>query len=159
MKYSMNKTPILLAAALVTLVGLATTAIAQTGGPPSAADVGAAQGLAAVLAPISGSDWVVKSEDNVCGVSSARQITNPAKVDYEALMNATSEMKELKRAGIKRDSARGQALVTKARDKVRRAARSVMTEKQYCSVWKKISHKKNRAVTDITAAVKAKLNP
>ena len=126
----------------------------------------AAPGALALTAPAApqpaeqtttGSDWVVKSEDSVCGVSEAHMITNPAKVDYDALMEATPEMKELKRKGIKRDSARGQTLVTAARDRVREAASAVMSEKGHCSVWKEISHKKDKAVTDITDAVKAKL--
>ena len=106
---------------------------------------------------LTGADWDVKSENSVCGVSTARQITNPAKVDYEKLMSATSEMKELEREGIKRDSARGQTLVIKARDKVRRASKAVMDEKGHCSVWKKIRHKKGRTVADITSSVEAKL--
>jgi hypothetical protein len=135
---------------LATLTGLATSGVA----------LDAAQGLDGARSSqvdLTGSDWEVKSEDSICGVSAARQITNPAKVDYEKLMDATEEMKELKREGIKPDSARGQALVTQARDKVRRAAKAVMTEKGHCSVWKKISHKKNQEVTDITSAVKDKL--
>ena len=104
-----------------------------------------------------GSHWIAKSADSVVGVSEARQVTNPAKIDYEKLMKATPEMKELRKEGIDKTSARGQTLVTAARDRIRRAARSVMTAKGHCSVWKKISHKDKRTVTDITEAVKAKL--
>lgn len=136
-------------------IGAALLATALMAGGAYAAPQSEVEGPAVV--DLNGSDWVVKSEDNVCGVSQARQITNPAKVDYEELMSATVEMKELKREGIKRDSARGQALVTKARDKVRRASKAVMNEKGHCSVWKKITHRKGTAVTDLTRAIKKKL--
>ncbi len=104
-----------------------------------------------------GSDWVVKTEDSVVGVSQARQITNPAKVDYEELMKATPEMKTLRKEGIDKTSARGQTLVTAAQSRVRRVSRTVMTEKGHCSIWKQISHKKGVAVTDITEDIKKKL--
>jgi len=102
-------------------------------------------------------DWVVKSEDNVCGVSEARQITFPAKVRYDELMRATPEMKEIKRLGIDKDSARGQALITDAKSRVQDAARAVMTDKGHCSVWKKITSTSGQAVTDITDAVLQKM--
>jgi len=136
-------------------MGAALLAAVLTAGVAAAAPQSEVEAPAVLGQPVS--DWVVKSEDNVCGVSQARQITNPAKVDYEKLMSATAEMKELKREGIKRDSARGQTLVTKARDKVRQASKAVMNEKGHCSVWKKITHKKGTAVTDITSAIKQKL--
>lgn len=102
-------------------------------------------------------DWVVKSEDNVCGVSEARQITFPAKVRYDELMRATPEMKEIKRLGIDKDSARGQALITDARSRILNAARAVMTDKGHCSVWKKITSTQGQSVTDITDAVLQKM--
>lgn len=114
--------------------------------------------LAATEAQSAGTDWVAKSADSICGVSTARQITNPAKVDYDELLEATSEMKELKREKIDKTSARGQALVTKATQKVREAAKKVMTEKGHCSVWKKISHKQKKTIVDLTSAIKPKLN-
>jgi hypothetical protein len=105
-----------------------------------------------------GSDWVVKTKDSVVGVSDARQITNPAKVDYSKLLKATPEMKEIKKEGIDKSSARGQTLVTQAQSRIARASRAIMTAKGYCGVWKKISHKQKQAVTDITDLVKAKLS-
>jgi hypothetical protein len=108
--------------------------------------------------PTSLADWIVKSADSICGVSTARQITNPAKVDYDKLLKATSEMKELRREGIDKNSARGQALVTKATQKVRETAKRVMTEKGHCSVWKKISNKSGKTVADLTSAILPKLD-
>ncbi len=103
-------------------------------------------------------NWVISQADHVSGVSNALQITNPAKVSYDSLMKDTSEMKELKKKGIKKNSARGQVMVSAAKDRVRRAAKAVMTAKGYCSVWKKITCKTGATVPDITEAVRKKLN-
>jgi hypothetical protein len=102
-------------------------------------------------------DWVVRSEDHICGVSEARMIASPAKVDYETLMDATPEIKELRRKGIDRESARGQTLVTAARDRVRRATNAVMKEQGYDSVWKRITHRKGTPVADITHSVTSRI--
>jgi len=104
-------------------------------------------------------NWVVRSEDNVAGVSVARRITHPARVDFEKLMRATPEVKSLRKEGIERTSARGQILLSAAQSRVRRAARQVMNEKSHCSVWKEIRHKDERLVPDVTAAVLRELAP
>ena len=58
-------------------------------------------------APVrNGSDWVVQADDHVSGVSNALQITNPAQVSYDSLMDDTSEMKELHRKGIRKTAPR-----------------------------------------------------
>ena len=104
-------------------------------------------------------DWIVDEADNVCGLTEARQITNPAKVEYDGLIRATAEIKELERKGIDKDSPEGQMLYNKAVDRVRKASQKVMKAKRYCSVWKSISHRDpNHKIDDITEAVKAKLD-
>lgn len=107
--------------------------------------------------PIRGSDWIVKSSDSICGVSRARHITNPAEVDYQKLLDATAEMKELKREKIDKSSAHGQTLVILATQRVREAAKAVMTEKGHCSVWKEVSHKQGKHITDLTSEILNKL--
>lgn len=148
------------AGTLALLVGVSTTAMADQAGTETS-QVAAPEAVVAVqsatAAQAISTDWVVKTADNVCGVSTSRQITNPAKVNFDTLMSATSEMKELKREKIDKTSARGQALVTKATEKVREAAKAVMSDKGHCSVWKKISHKQNKAIVDLTDAIKPKL--
>ena len=110
-------------------------------------------------APVrNGSDWVVQADDHVSGVSNALQITNPAQVSYDSLMDDTSEMKELHRKGIRKDSAQGQVLVSAAKDRVRRAAKTVMKAKGHCSVWKQITSKSGVTVPDITEDVRKKLS-
>jgi hypothetical protein len=135
---------------LATPPALATGGIELVGASPAEPVVAEAQAKVA--------DWVVKQADHVSGVSSAHQITNPAKISYDSLMGDTSEMKELKRKGIRKDSARGQVLVSAAKDRVRRAAKSVMTAKGHCSVWKSIKSKSGKSVTDITEDVRKKLS-
>jgi hypothetical protein len=104
-----------------------------------------------------GTDWIVSSGDNVCGISDARQISNPARVSYESLLGDTPELKDMKKKGIEKDSPEGQILHNKGVDRVRKAAKTVMTNKSHCSVWKKISSRKGSAVPDITEAVRAEL--
>jgi len=117
---------------------------------------GAASESAVVIANV-GSDWVVKSGDNVCGVSTARQLSNPAKVSYNSLLNDTPELKEMRKKGIKKDSPEGQILHNKGVDRVKKAAKAAMSEKGHCSVWKKIRNRKGITVPDITETVRAKL--
>ena len=100
------------------------------------------------------SEWIIKADNNICGMSTARTITNPARVRYQYLLNLTPSMKELKQKGIKIDSAQGQILVTKATSTLQEACKQVMTDKSYCSVWKKIAHKHNKQVPDISSLVK-----
>ncbi len=102
-------------------------------------------------------DWIVESGDNVCGVNDARQISNPAKVSYRSLLSDTPELKEMKKKGIDKDSPEGQILHNKGVDRVRKAAKSVMTAKGHCSVWKKISSKSGVRIPDLTEAVRAEL--
>ncbi|MFT7679249.1 MAG: hypothetical protein ACI8QC_003250 [Planctomycetota bacterium] len=104
-----------------------------------------------------GTPYRLKKGDAICGLSEARQLTNPAKVDFKALMDVTAEMKELKRNKIDPNSARGIELTCKARELVRDACTLVRTEKTHCSIWKKISRRDGVKIVDVTSAVKAKL--
>ena len=85
---------------------------------------------------IAASDWIVEEADNVCGLTDPRQISNPAEIDYDELLKATSEWKEMKRKGIDKDTPEGQVLYNKAVDRVQTAASKVMKDKGYDSVWK-----------------------
>ena len=139
---------------LVMLALLALPGLGFAQEPPGAGEAAADE---AILVDTNSADWVVKTGDNVCGVSEARQISNPAKVKYDALMRATPEMKEMKRKGIDKDSARGMVLISEAKARIKLVAKVVMTDKGHCSVWKKISHKRGRSATDITDTVLLKL--
>jgi hypothetical protein len=126
---------------------------------PAAAGV-SHPGSAPVLAPervgvgVASGDWVVADADNVCGLTDARQLKNPAVVDYDALLDATPEVQEMKRKGIDRDTPRGQVLYNKAVDRVRNAAADVMKDKGYDSIWKTIKHKQGKKAPDATDEIK-----
>ncbi len=85
-------------------------------------------------------EWVADAEDNICGVKELRMVQQPGVVDWTALMNATSEIKKLKREGIKKDSPEGVILTTKAEDKCKKACVKQMRKTKVDSMWKKISH-------------------
>lgn len=105
-----------------------------------------------------GTPFKVKKEDNICGLDEPRQLTRPAKVDYDALVDETPEAKTVKAKKIDPNSAKGIELMTKARSRVLTACESVRSAKNHCSVWKQISRRNGKAITDITDLVKAEIS-
>jgi len=100
-----------------------------------------------------GTDYVVKRADSICGLDNPRQLTRPAKVDYDTLLEATPEMKLMKRERIKPDSPRGINLRTEAENRIRKACEKVRSAKSFCSVWKKIARRDAKPISDITKQV------
>lgn len=109
----------------------------------------------AYRADVAVNGWSAKKADCICGISDAAKISNPAKVDYDTLLSATPQMKEMKRKRIDPQSREGRALKSKAKTLVARTCKSVQKTKGHCGVWKKISHKDKRKIADITADVEA----
>jgi hypothetical protein len=105
-----------------------------------------------------GTPFKVKKEDNICGLDEPRQLTRPAKVDYDALIDETPEAKTIKAKKIDPSSAKGIELMTKARSRVLTACESVRSMNSHCSVWKAISRRDGKAITDITDLVKAEIS-
>jgi len=103
------------------------------------------------------SGWVVRAEDNIVGLSDPKTLSNPAAVDYDALMKATPEMKRMKKDRIDPNSPEGIQLKAAAQTRVQNACQAVMDTEGHCSVWKAISHTDGRSVTDITSTVKRQL--
>ena len=136
-------------ACLLTLAG-GGSAYAESAGPIAALVAEAAPAAAA-------SGWIARAEDNICGLKDPRTLSNPAKVKYDVLYEATPEIKKLRKEGIDPNSPEGIQLRQKAKERVTRACESVMKEKGYCSVWKAIRHKDGRKVPDITQTVKGRL--
>lgn len=101
--------------------------------------------------------WRAREADSVCGVQLPDRVSNPAKVDFRRLSDATEEMRKLKREGINPNSAEGQALIRAAKRRIREAAEGVRQERGHCSVWKSISHTDGREVPDLTAEVLRRL--
>lgn len=104
-----------------------------------------------------GTPYVVNKSDNICGLDQPRQLTNPAVVDYDALLAATPEAKKIKKDKIDPKSSEGITLMTKARARVLKACEAVRASGGHCSVWKSISRRDGKAVSNITAAVQRKL--
>lgn len=114
-------------------------------------------GLALALPVQALAGWVAKSQDNICGLSDARMISSPAKVQFDSLMKKTPEMKRLESQGIDPNSAEGIQLRQAARLKVTRACEQVRVQEGHCSVWRAIRHTGGKQATDITAKVRALL--
>lgn len=101
--------------------------------------------------------WVCDRSDNICGLDDARMLSKPCKVDYDALLKATPEMKKITNDKIDPNSSEGINLRQKAVDRIRDKADAVRTANGYCSVWKTIRHADGRNIPDITDLVKAQL--
>ena len=94
--------------------------------------------------------WRAEAQDNICGVSNPRQVTNPAVVDYAKALKATPEMQDLIARGIDPQSAEGQILRQRAVDHVGRVSSKVMRRNGHCSIWKTIKHRSGRNAPELT---------
>ena len=101
--------------------------------------------------------WICDRSDNICGLDDPRMLSKPCKVDYDALLKATPEMKKITNDKIDPNSSEGLNLRQKAVDRIREKAEAVRTANGYCSVWKTIRHQDGRNIPDITDLVKAQL--
>ena len=97
--------------------------------------------------------WIARESDNICGIASLKRVTNPAVVNYGVLLDATPQVREMKRKRIDPDSAEGRALRKGARTLITKACQLVRKARSHCSVWKVIRHKDGRSIPDVTTAV------
>lgn len=104
-----------------------------------------------------GRDWILKSENNICGLSDASQLSNPVVVDFQALLDATPEYKKMKDQKISPTSPEGIKLNNEAVSRIAVHCESIRAAGGYCSVWKEIKHRDGRAITDVTDKIKALL--
>jgi hypothetical protein len=144
-----------LAFALCAVLGGGANAQGEPTGPPVVGLQQPAPG--SVLAENVESDWILNANDNVCGLRDPRMLSNPGRINYDTLMAATPELQKLKREGIDPSSAEGIQLKQQAIDRVTKASESVRVTQGHCSVWKAISHKDGRVITDLTELVRGKL--
>ncbi|MBI5431574.1 MAG: hypothetical protein HZA52_01955 [Planctomycetes bacterium] len=121
--------------------------------PETAAVPAEASSRAASL--VMGKDWIIKAADNICGLKDASQLSNPAVVDYDALLAATPEMKSMRDQKIDANTPEGIRLTNAAVDRVTKACEEIRTQLGHCSVWKEVRHRDGRTLTDITSKVKA----
>ncbi len=102
-------------------------------------------------------DWLVKAENNICGLSDAGQLSTPVVVDFAALLDATPEYKKMKDQRISATSPEGIKLNHEAVNRIAVQCEAIRASNGYCSVWKEIKHRDGRSVTDVTDKVKALL--
>ncbi|MDE0913709.1 MAG: hypothetical protein OSB57_00855 [Planctomycetota bacterium] len=119
----------------------------------------AAASLSVRLDDGGGTPYVFYRRDNICGkgIKNPASITKPATVNYEALLEATDEVRKIKKNRIDRQSAEGLQLMTQAKQKVLSACETVRRANSHCGVWKKITRRDGVGVADITAKVKAEM--
>ena len=101
----------------------------------------------------SGGKFIVKSGDNICGLRDARQLSNPAKVDYPLLIDSTREGKRIRDEKIDPKSALGNILMSQAKRRVVDASETVRRRRGYCSIWKAIERRDGKAIPDVTKHV------
>jgi hypothetical protein len=101
--------------------------------------------------------WVADEDDNICGIKDLKKISNPAKVDYDSLWDATPQIKKMKEKKIDPESTEGKALRSEAKTLVTKSCELVRSAKGYCGVWKTIKNEDGRTVPDITDDVKTKI--
>ncbi len=108
----------------------------------------------AVTFAAAASGWIIRSEDNICGLSDPKKLSNPGRLRYSELKEATPEIKRMKEKHIDPESPEGIQLKQAAVDRIRTAADEVRGERGHCSVWKKIRNRDGRTVPDLTDLVK-----
>ena len=124
-------------------------------GPLAQAAPSALQAAAAVESRAAA--WRADSKDNLCGLKNPRHLTQPAQINYRAVLEQTPEMIDLRQRGISLDSAEGQILRERAVDRLRSVGSKLMKKRGYCSLWKGISHRDGRMVPDLTSELIAAL--
>jgi len=112
----------------------------------------------AARAVIVESKWVANEEDNICGIKDLKKVSNPAKVDYDELWDATPQIKKMKEKKIDPESAEGKALRSQAKTLITKTCESVRATKGHCGIWKAIKNEDKRSVPDVTKDVKDKLD-
>jgi hypothetical protein len=104
-----------------------------------------------------GVDWLVNPADNICGLRDPKMLSNPVRVDFDSLLQATTEFEKMRRENIGSNSPEGIQLRQAAIDRVRRACEAVRVANGHCSVWKAIRHRDDRPVVDVTELVRGRL--
>jgi len=131
------------------LLVLACGGLAQAHPDPSAA--GALLEAARV-----GDKWVADLDDNICGIKDLKKVSNPAKVDYDGLWDATPQVKKIKEKKIDPESTEGKALRSQAKTLITKSCELVRAAKGHCGVWKAIKNEDGRTVQDVSDDVKSK---
>ncbi|MCP3914698.1 MAG: hypothetical protein GY711_03960 [bacterium] len=106
-----------------------------------------------MLQPSESHHYIAKREDNVCGPRHVRQLSNPARVDYDRLIAATPESKRMKKEGIDPSSPEGLILRSRGAKRVLDACQRVRREARHCSIWRAIRRRDGKPIPDVTDLV------
>ena len=101
--------------------------------------------------------WIAEEDDNICGIKDLKKVSNPAKVDYDGLWDATPQIKKMKEKKIDPESTEGKALRSQAKTLITKTCELVRAAKGHCGVWKTIKNEDGRKIADVTEDVKEKL--
>lgn len=104
---------------------------------------------------VAGIEWIAEPTDNICGIADLKKVSNPAKVDYDSLFEATPEIQEMRRDRVDPGSARGKQLRRAANELITKAAEIVRRARGHCGIWKGIQHKDGRTIPNVTAEVRS----
>jgi hypothetical protein len=105
-----------------------------------------------------GDKWIADADDNICGIKDLKKVSNPAKVDYDGLWDATPQIKQMKDKKIDPESTEGKALRSQAKTLITKTCELVRSAKGHCGIWKAIKNEDGRKVPDLTDDVKDKLD-
>ncbi len=103
-----------------------------------------------------GTKWVAAEDDNICGIKDLKKVSNPAKVDYDDLWDATPQIKKMKEKKIDPESTEGKALRSQAKTLITKTCELVRAAKGHCGIWKTIKNEDGRAIPDVTEDVKSR---
>lgn len=98
--------------------------------------------------------WICDPQDNICGISDPRKVSNPALVNYQVLLEATPAIREMRRDRIDPDSAKGRQLRRAAAELITKASEAIRRARGHCGVWRVIRHEDGRIVPDVTSDVR-----
>ncbi|HIG85931.1 MAG TPA: hypothetical protein EYQ25_02705 [Planctomycetes bacterium] len=104
-----------------------------------------------------GSVYSFVTKDNLCGLKEARQLSSPAQVNYESLLESTPEVRRMRARRIAPSSAQGTRLLAAARSRILKACKRELSASGHCSVWKRISRRDGSSVDDVTSAVRKRI--
>src|SRR5262245_64582174 len=113
---------------------------------------------AAPDALVADAKWVADEEDNICGIRDLKKVSNPAKVNYTDLWDATPQIKKMKEKKIDPESTEGKALRSQAKTLITKTCEIVRAAKGHCGIWKAIKNEDGRTVPSVTEDVKDKLD-
>jgi len=134
----------------ISFLALASLALGGTARANAAPDVPVLASTEVTTTDADVHGWIAEDEDNICGIKDLKKVTKPAVVDYDELLEATPQVKELKRRDIDPESTKGKALLKEARTLIAKAAELVRDDKGNCGIWKAIANKDDREIPDVT---------